>query len=53
MPFSGDILTSVLRKKYVNAIRLLDQLVTVMEREAHFPSATRETFLSWVSLIIE
>jgi hypothetical protein len=74
VPFPGDILTSVLRQKYVNAIRLLDQLVTVMERKTHspwklnvinienkgiyrgkviLPSATRETLLSWISLIIE
>ena len=37
MPFPGDILTSVLRQKHVNAVRLLDQLVAVMKRKAHFP----------------
>ena len=72
MPFSGDILTSVLRQKYVNTIRLLDQLVTVMKGKTHsprneiniedkgkykgkviLPSATGETLLGWVSLIVE
>jgi hypothetical protein len=53
MPFASDILASVFRQKYVDAVRLLYQFVTIMKRETHSPSAAGEAFLGWISLVIE
>jgi hypothetical protein len=41
MPFASDILASVFRQKYVDAVRLLYQFVTIMKRETHSPEDRR------------